>query len=117
MARVMIVEDEKELHEAYKTILNKEKHQVISAYNGQEALEILHDNDVDLILLDMRMPIMNGIEFLENITQKTTAKIIVFSNIDTQKDIDEAYRLGADRYILKAWASPQELVKVIRDYV
>jgi DNA-binding NarL/FixJ family response regulator len=42
-------------------------------------------------------------------------KIIIFSNYDLQKEIDEAYDLGAQRYVLKAWASPKELIKIVKD--
>jgi len=42
-------------------------------------------------------------------------RVIVFSNYDMQNEIDEAYGLGADRYILKAWASPKELLRVVKD--
>ena len=115
MPKILIVEDDKALHSAYKMILEKQKYSVLSAYNGQEALDVLADNTVDLILLDISMPKMNGIEFLEKFKNTKDVKVIVFSNLDTEKDIDRVYALGAHRYILKAWASPQELVKVVRD--
>lgn len=115
--KILIVEDEIELHKAYKLILQAEKYEVLSAFNGQEALHLLEDSKVDLILLDIRMPTMDGKEFLQKFNNKYDAKIIVFSNLDAEKDIDEVYELGADRYILKAWASPQELVKVVKDNI
>ena len=63
------------------------------------------------------MPHMNGIEFLKEVNRqhKSIPKTIVFSNYDVQKDINEAFKYGATRYMLKAWASPKELVKVIED--
>ncbi len=116
-AKVLIIEDEALLNEAYQTILGKEGFELKSAYNGEEALEILLNFTPDIILLDLRMPKMNGIEFLQTYDdeRKAKSKIIVFSNYDVQKEIDEAFALGATRYMLKAWATPKELVRVVND--
>lgn len=116
---VLIVEDESMLSEAYKTILQKEHFKALTAFNGREALEVLENNSVDLILLDLRMPKMGGLEFLKTYDHrhKKLPKTIVFSNYDVQSDIDEAFKYGADRYMLKAWASPKELVRVVKDTI
>lgn len=115
---ILVVEDEQALNEAYQTILRKEGYTVRAAYGGAEALEITTSIEPDLILLDLRMPSMSGIEFLREYrapANHPTVKILVFSNLDTQKEIDEAYELGAHRYMLKAWASPNELVKLVKE--
>lgn len=118
MAKILIVEDEKSLNEAYSLILGREKHKITSVFNGLEALEAVKKSVPDLILLDLRMPRMDGVEFLQNLEPLKNypkLKIIVFSNYDVQKDIDEAFKLGATRYMLKAWASPKELVRLVND--
>ncbi len=118
MAKILIVEDEASLNEAYTIILKKQGHTVASTSNGLQALEAIKKKAPDLILLDLRMPEMDGVEFLENLQPATNypkIKIIVFSNYDVQKDIDAAFKLGAHRYMLKAWASPKELVRVVND--
>ena len=118
MAKILIVEDEASLNEAYTIILNKQGHTVTPTSNGLQALEAIKKKAPDLILLDLRMPEMDGVEFLENLQPTTNypkIKIIVFSNYDVQKDIDAAFKLGAHRYMLKAWASPKELVRVVND--
>ncbi|HUD03655.1 MAG TPA: response regulator [Patescibacteria group bacterium] len=114
---ILIIEDEAVLSEAYTMILQKEGFKTIAAFDGKEALKIVDEQPVDIILLDLRMPHMGGLEFLKEVhkKQKTIPKTIVFSNYDVQKDIDEAFKYGATRYMLKAWASPKELVKVVRD--
>lgn len=116
-AKILIVEDEKSLAEAYKLILEKHKYAVALAFNGQEALDAVHGDTPDVILLDINMPTMNGLEFLRHLEKMDNGEpaVIVFSNMDSQADIDEAYRLGAKRYILKAWASPQDLVKIVEE--
>jgi len=116
--KILIVEDEQLLNDAYKIVLEKEGYRAISAFEGKEALELADKHKPDLILLDLRMPVMSGLEFLENfkVTERThKPKILVFSNMDIQNDIDQAYALGATKYILKAWASPKELIRIVHD--
>lgn len=115
MAKIAIVEDEKSLAFAYQTILEKHGYEVFVAYDGEEALEVMAKHAPDLVLLDINMPKMNGLEFLRHLEKNTAAKVVVFSNQDTQDDIDEAFRLGAKHYLLKSWAAPQDLVKVVKE--
>ncbi|HSX17655.1 MAG TPA: response regulator [Patescibacteria group bacterium] len=115
-ATILIVEDERSLNEAYQMILRKSGYEVFAAFDGEEALEMTSKVEPAIILLDLRMPRMDGIGFLQHyklIQEHPDVKVIVFSNYDMQKEIDEAYRLGAERYILKAWASPKELLQVV----
>lgn len=116
MANILIIEDEKALNEAYQMVLKKTKHKVFSAYNGQEALDNFAKQQPDLVLLDLRMPKLNGVEFLKKLNPSKNypkVHIIVFSNFDDQKEIDEAFKYGATKYLLKAWSSPGDLIKVI----
>lgn len=118
MAKILIVEDEKFLNEAYELILKREEHEVAVAFNGQEALDKCKQLGPDLILLDLRMPKMDGVAFLRELEPAKNlpdTKIIIFSNYDNHEEIEAAFKLGASRYILKAWSSPTELVKVVRE--
>lgn len=118
IAKILVVEDEQTLNEAYEMILSKSGYEVEVAHDGEEALERAKKFEPDLILLDLRMPKLNGIGFLEKYDLPKLhpkVKVIVFSNLDTQSEIDEAYKLGAQRYILKAWASPKELLNIVED--
>lgn len=115
---VMIVEDEAVLNDAYAQVLTSANINLLRAYDGQQALDILQSETPDIILLDLRMPVMDGISFLKKLDPKHTmpeTKIIVFSNYDDQKEIDEAFSLGAMHYMLKAWATPDELIKLIQE--
>lgn len=116
--QVMIVEDEMLLNDAYARVLTVADVSLLRAYNGKEALEILKKEKPNIILLDLRMPVMDGIAFLKELKPKQNlpdTKIIVFSNYDDQHEIDEAFSLGAMHYMLKAWATPDELVKLIKE--
>ncbi len=115
---ILIVEDEPELAEVYQILLEQAKYDVRIAHNGKDALTLANEKSPDLVLLDLRMPVMDGVAFLEEYELKEkhpNVKVIVFSNYDMQDEIDDAYRLGADRYVLKAWASPKELLQIVAD--
>ncbi|HMT19292.1 MAG TPA: response regulator [Candidatus Saccharibacteria bacterium] len=116
--KILIVEDETVLLDAYAMVLNADGYDVSTAHDGEEALQICSHIEFDLILLDLRMPRVSGLEFLKRYQRSTkhpNVKIIVFSNLDADKDIDSAYSLGADKYVLKAWASPRELSKLVKE--
>lgn len=114
---ILVVEDERVLNNAYQVILRRAGYHVRAAFDGEEALKMVTQSDPDLIVLDLRMPKMSGNAFLQHYNLKThpLVKVIVFSNYDLPDEINTAYQLGADRYILKALASPKELIKVVQD--
>lgn len=116
MANVLVIEDNKTLNQAYKLILQREGHEVRVAYNGKEGLELVKLSDPDLILLDMLMPVMNGVEFLEKYKPAShpKTKIIILSNLNEDTEVQHALQLGAQKYILKASTSPQELIAHVK---
>lgn len=114
---VLIVEDDRDLREAYLMILQSEGITTFAAENGQAALDLIEQQgDPGVIFLDLRMPVMDGIEFLEkyNAPNHPDTEIVVFSNYDAKNEIDKAYELGAERYVLKARAAPKELIRIVR---
>lgn len=118
MANILIVEDDKDLNNAYKIILSNEGHAVVSAFNGQEALKKLKDFEPQLILLDLLMPIMGGLEFLEKFDLKgahPNVKVLIFTNMENSPEVTKAYALGAHRCIIKSWTAPHNLAKVISE--
>ncbi len=117
MANILIVEDDKDLNAAYRIILESAKHHVKTAFNGVEALETLKDYRPDLILLDLLMPIMGGIELLEHyeLERHPKVKVLIFTNMENSPEVNKAYKLGATRCIIKSWTAPQNLNKVINE--
>lgn len=117
--KILIVEDDVDLNGAYHMILSSSGYDVETAFNGREALDKLAraDEAPSVIFLDLRMPVMDGLGFLReyDAPKHPETTVIVFSNYDAQKEVNEAYDLGADRYILKARATPNELVRIVRD--
>ena len=110
LRKVLIVDDSKLIHQMYRLVLMKFKDcKLVDAMNGLEALEILaRDKDFDLILLDINMPIMNGIQFMEKIGENgmgRNAPIIVISTEGREEDTVRAMKLGARGYIVKPFKS------------
>lgn len=114
---ILIVEDDPALNEAYEMILQTAGYHTYTALNGQEALDVIKTEGIspDIILLDLRMPVLDGVGFLKKFHPPSHphTTVIVFSNYDAHGDIDEAYKLGAHRYILKARAAPKELLHLV----
>ncbi len=118
MARILVVEDDQDLNKAYSIILRHEGHEVVEAYDGKEALDKLENFEPDLILLDLLMPIMGGLEFLQesNLTTKHPAvKVLIFTNMENSPEVSAAYKLGAHRCIIKSWTAPHNLARVVSD--
>lgn len=112
--KLLVVEDDQALNDAFSLVLERD-YDVDTAFDGQEALELVNKKEYDLILLDLLMPIMDGKEFLKTFKNTQDIPVIVFSNLDAKSDVEEAAELGATRYMLKSWASPKELVKLVQD--
>jgi CheY-like chemotaxis protein len=116
-SNILVVEDDQALNDAYKAILSSVGYNVETSFNGQEALDLLAGGSFvpDVILLDLRMPVLDGVGFLREYKPKQHPEttVVVFSNYDSHKDIDEAYELGVDRYVLKARAAPKDLLHLI----
>ena len=117
-AEILVIEDDKELNEAYKMILESAGHNVAAVRGGEEALQYLEGSEEpSIIFLDLKMQGMDGIEFLKqyDAPKHSDTTVILFSNYDHQKEVDEAFALGAERYILKARATPGELIRTVKN--
>lgn len=119
--KIFIVEDETEIAEMYKIKLEKEWYEVKVATDWFKALTMIADFLPDLILLDIMMPEMNWFETLKTIRELAPSlkrtKIIMFSNLNSQTDIDKALESWADDYLLKASHTPKEIVEKIKEYL
>jgi DNA-binding NtrC family response regulator len=118
VARILIVEDDKDLNNAYCIILKNEGHEVKSAFDGKDALSKLKSFEPELILLDLLMPVMGGLEFLQKydlIHKHPDVKVLIFTNMENSPEVAESYKLGAHRCIIKSWTAPHNLARVISD--
>ena len=116
MGKVLIVEDEEPLREVYRMILSTQAHEVDIAGNGKEALDKCTAETYDLVLLDLMMPVLDGVGFLQKLaaTGKMLPKIVILSNLSDGDTLTRALKLGASRALLKADLSPKQLIAMVR---
>jgi len=102
MAQILVVDDEREACKNLKKILGKKGYLAFEAYNGEEALDILSKRSIEVVLLDIRMPVMNGIEALRIIKQDyPDTEVIMTTAISGVKVATECMKTGAYTYITK----------------
>jgi len=101
MAKILVVDDESSIRRTLKDILEFEKHQVELAANGMEAIEIAREEEYDVILLDIKMPEMDGMEVLENLMRIRDVPVIMISGHGTIETAVEAIKKGAYDFIVK----------------
>ncbi len=119
MAKVLIVEDDKVLNQAYTMILKREGHTVKTAFDGKQALQIVKVFNPTIILLDLLMPEVSGLEFLKQYDHKSRPKtyVVILSNLGDEDAVKQAMRLGAYKYIVKAHSSPSELSVLVNHLI
>lgn len=103
-ARLLLVDDHPMLRRGISELLSLEDDVKVvgEASNGQEALTFLENNDVDLVILDHKMPVLTGIETLQEIKARNiNTKTVLFTVSDSGEDVQEALKLGVDGYLLK----------------
>ncbi|MDB5187172.1 MAG: DNA-binding response regulator VicR [Candidatus Saccharibacteria bacterium] len=119
MRKILLVEDEPILRETYGIILSTQPYETDYAENGKDALELCKNKQYDLILLDVMMPVMGGVEFIKSLDNldEMKSKIIVMSNLSSGKEVEEAAQLGIQKHLLKSDISPSQLISEIRYYL
>jgi len=116
-ASVLIVEDDLFLAEAYAAVLGHADIEYEVVHDGDQALQRAKALRPDVLLLDLRMAKLGGLEVLRRLRPKQTlprTKVIIFTNYNVQTDIDEAFRLGASHYLLKSFVTPRHLINIVR---
>lgn len=101
MVNILICDDEKDIVNALKIYLNDPDHQLYEAYNGRQALDVLSTEHIDLVLLDIMMPVMDGIETLAEIRKSYNMPVILLTAKSEDADKILGLNVGADDYITK----------------
>lgn len=114
MINLVIVDDDALIREGLKIIISsdEEVNVVASFDNGAKCIEYVESNFVDIVLLDMRMPIMNGIETLKRINKEKT-KVVILTTFDEDEFINDAITYGANGYILKS-SPPDKIISAVK---
>ena len=113
MANILICDDEKDIVNALKIYLSDPEYTLLEAYNGQEALEMVKNKDIHLILLDIMMPVMDGITAMYKIREISNVPIILLTAKSEDSDKILGLNVGADDYITKPF-NPMEVTARVR---
>ena len=109
MKKILVVEDDMDIHNLIKNVLEKERYDVISAYSGTEALLLIEKKDLDLILLDLMIPGLSGEEIIKKV--KNIPIIVISAKISSEDKVN-ALSIGANDYITKPFDTNELLVRI-----
>lgn len=118
--KVLIAEDDIFLSQLLSTRLEKAEINVLKAFDGEEALEIIKKERPNLILLDIILPKKSGFEVAEEVASNPMLRsipIIIISNLGQDSDIERGLALGVVEYLVKAKVSIDDLVTKVKDYL
>ena len=110
--KILIVDDEPRYVRLMEANLISDNYDVLKAYNGQQALEVVENEKPDLVLLDVMMPVLDGFTTCERIRKFSTVPIIVVTVKGEEKDRVRGLDLGADDYIVKPFSATELLARV-----
>lgn len=116
MYNILICDDEKDIVSALKIYLESDGYNTFSAYTGKQALEILENNDVHLVLMDIMMPEMDGISAMVKLREKSNVPVILLTAKSEDTDKVLGLNVGADDYVTKPF-NPVELLARVRSQI
>lgn len=114
---ILLVEDDAFVADIYQTKLGQEGYLVETAENGLEAMKILEKKTPALVLLDIVMPYMDGMEVLKRLKGKDEWKkipVILLTNLSEKEKVEEGLGMGANDYLIKSHFTPSEVVSRVR---
>lgn len=112
MQRIGIIEDEQSISDMIKYNLEKEGYEVLTAYDGAEGLALVEREHLDLLLLDIMLPNIDGLEICKKVRQKMETPIIIISAKADEFDKVLALELGADDYVTKPFSMREVMARV-----
>ena len=113
MFHILVCDDDKEIVEAIEIYLSQEGYDVLKAYDGIEAMKILEEKEVNLLIIDVMMPRLDGIRATLKIREKNSLPIIILSAKSEDSDKILGLNIGADDYLTKPF-NPLELVARVK---
>ena len=118
MAKILIVEDDSLMSRMYQKIFTFEGYEVVLATNGEEGLEKVRAEKPTIVLLDVMMPKMNGIQVLEKLKLDPNTKqipVVMLTNLAGAQDAEVALSKGAVKYIVKSEYEPKQVVGLVKE--
>lgn len=120
MRKILLVEDDSVIREAFTLILTLNSYDVTSAENGRVAVDLCNQHTYDLILLDVMMPVLDGIGFLKEYTANhpdAITKIIIMSNLSSGSELSMIQDFGVERAVLKSSLTPTKLLSIVTEVI
>ena len=112
MKKILIVDDEKPISDIIKFNMTKEGYEVVTAFNGREAIELFEAEKPDIIILDLMLPEIDGLEVAKTIRKTSSVPIILLSAKDSEFDKVIGLELGADDYVTKPFSNRELQARV-----
>jgi DNA-binding response OmpR family regulator len=115
--KVAIIEDDMAIVQMYRMKFEHEGYEVATAADGAGGLQLIEDFEPDIILLDLMMPNMNGLEMLAKLRNQPSghqAKIVVLTNMGDTETATRVYKMAADDYIVKAEMTPKQVAERVK---
>ena len=119
--RILVVEDEPSLLDLYSMILTDAEYEVMTAEDGQQALEIIKDNTFDLVLLDIMLPNVDGLAVLDKLSEdegyqhQALNKVVMMTNINQDQVISQAIARGVRGYLVKSDYDPAQFIEAVKE--
>lgn len=115
--KVAIIEDDMAIVQMYRTKFENEGYDVATAPDGQAGLELIDSFQPDIVLLDLMMPNMNGLDMLQRLRSQPNgrdAKVVVLTNMGDTETATKVYKMAADDYIVKAEMTPKQVAERVK---
>lgn len=112
MAKILVVDDEADIRKIVRLLLQKKGYSVVEANNGISAVDTVLKDDIDLVIMDIMMPQMNGIEATKEIRKISTVPVLFLTAKSLVADKESAYLSGGDDYLVKPFSSAELIIKV-----
>lgn len=112
MAKILVVDDEADIRKIVRLLLQKKGYSVVEANNGISAVDTVVNDDIDLVIMDIMMPQMNGIDATKEIRKISTVPVLFLTAKSLVADKESAYLSGGDDYLVKPFSSTELTIKV-----
>ncbi len=115
--KVAIIEDDMAIVQMYRVKFENEGYEVATAGDGEAGLELIESFQPDIVLLDLMMPHMNGLDMLQKLRAQPNgkaAKVVVLTNMGDTETATRVYKMAADDYIVKAEMTPKEVTERVK---
>lgn len=112
ISKILIIEDDEEINNLIYNTLKKEKYNIIQAFNGEDAINKYYNDTFQLVILDLMLPYIDGLEVLRKIREESTVPVVILSAKDQETDRVIGLGMGADDYIIKPFSTRELTARV-----